>query len=410
MNNLEWFIHVALAMAVIITTARFIGYLMTRINQPRVVGEMIAGVLLGPTLLGNVFPEVTHFLFSETSTIIYILGNLGLTFYMFHVGSTLDFEYVDKKIRKQSIALTIISTSVPMVFGCLVAFLFYTQLGIAYNKLQYFMFYIGTAFSIMAFPMLARILDENKLLRSQLGTLAMLSASGQDVITWILLAFISSLSLYNSVSKGWIALIGGFVFALVYLFIIKPILKKFSDSIQNKDVNYDHIAIILVMVLLSGVLADYIGIYCVFGGFMMGTIMPRNSILSDKVRDAIQYFVLLVLLPMFFAYSGLRTNMLAISSGNLLGITVVFLIFAYFSKYVPVLFTMKLSGYSWAKSSAIAGLMNARGLMILIVANIGLEYKIIETNIYSILVLIAITTTLSAMPIYNLSMRYDENK
>jgi Kef-type K+ transport system membrane component KefB len=218
MSNLDLFIHSATAMLVIIILARLVGSFMVYINQPRVVGEMIAGVLLGPTLFSSIMPDVTNYLFADTKQMIYFVGNIGLSFYMFLVGMDIDFSKVDQSIRKQASLLSVFATVIPFAMGVVAAYLFYDTLALPSISFLVFAVFMGTALSIMAFPMLARILDEKKLIQTKLGSLALLSASAQDVVTWILLAFITSLALNNSFGRGFVTLIGALCFIFLCLF------------------------------------------------------------------------------------------------------------------------------------------------------------------------------------------------
>ncbi len=406
MANLELFVHVACAIVVIIIMARLVGSFMVYIKQPRVVGEMIAGVLLGPTLFSTIMPDVTNYLFADTKPMIYILGNIGLSFYMFLVGIDIDFGKVDKLLKKQSTLLIIVATVIPFALGGLAAWMYFDQLAISGTSLMVFMIFLGTALSIMAFPMLARILDEKKLLQTKIGTLAMLSASGQDVITWILLAFIISLAKTGNFGAGIFTLIGAVVFIAVAFLIAKPLLQKMANNIDKKGaMTQTHFAVIVVTLMICAIITDKIGLYSVFGGFIIGLAMPREKILISEIKLKLTDIMVVFLLPLFFAFSGLKTNFLKLFAPEYLVPSLVILAFAFGCKYIPVLLSMKWTGYSWRESSAIGGLMTARGLMELIVATIGLENKIIDENTFSILVLIAVTTTLAAMPIYNWSLK-----
>lgn len=406
LTNLELFIHVASAIVIIIIVARLMGSFMVYVHQPRVIGEMIAGILLGPTLLSTILPGFTSYLFDDTKSVIYILGNIGLSVYMFLVGLEIDFGKVDKLLKKQSLILCVVATFIPLGIGALVSWFYYDQLAISGTKMMIFMIFMGTAFSIMAFPMLARILDEKKIIQTKLGTLALLSASGQDVVTWILLAFIISLAKTNSFTDGFVTIIGAFIFIGIAFFIAKPLLNKMAASIKkNEKMNQTHFTIIIVTLFISAIITDKIGLYSVFGGFIIGLAMPREKILISEIKLKLTDVTVVFLLPLFFAFSGLKTNFLKLFAPEFLLPSLVILVLAFACKYIPVLFAMKITGYSWRESSAIGGLMNARGLMELIVASIGLEYNIIDQNTFSILVLIAVTTTLAAMPIYNLSLK-----
>jgi Kef-type K+ transport system membrane component KefB len=406
MGNLETFIHVACAIIVVVITARILGNAMQYIKQPRVVGEMIAGVALGPTLFGAIFPEGSTYLFSTTQPYIYVLGNIGLSFYMFLVGMDLDLTNIDTKTKQKSYILSIIATVVPFSFGCLSAYLFYDQFQIQGVPIVLFMLFLGTAFSIMAFPMLARILEEEKLIHTPLGSICLLSASIQDVMTWILLAFITAIASTGNSFNGFVTLFGAGIFILFVRFIIKPILEKINVSLLSSGkLSQNQFAVILVLLLVAAVITDKIGLYSVFGGFILGLNIPKSNMLKSQIREKLQDVMVVLLLPLFFAFSGLKTNFLVLGSSNLLGPCLVILCFAFISKYGSVLITMKSFGYSWRESSAVGGLINARGLMVLIVANIGLEYNIINTNLYSILVLLAVLSTIAAMPIYKMSLK-----
>ena len=406
MGNLEIFIHVACAIIIVVITARIFGNVMQYIKQPRVVGEMIAGVALGPTLFGAIFPEGSTYLFSTTQPYIYVLGNIGLSFYMFLVGMDLDLTNIDKKTKRKSYTLSVVATVVPFSFGCLSAYLFYDQFHIQGVPIVLFMLFLGTAFSIMAFPMLARILEEEKLIHTPLGSICLLSASIQDVMTWILLAFITAIASTGNSFNGFVTLFGAVIFILLVRFIIKPILEKINVSLLSSGkLSQNQFAVILVLLLVAAVITDKIGLYSVFGGFIFGLNIPKSNMLKSQIREKLQDVMVVLLLPLFFAFSGLKTNFLVLGSSNLLGPCLVILCFAFISKYGSVLITMKSFGYSWQESSAVGGLINARGLMVLIVANIGLEYNIINTNLYSILVLLAVLSTLAAMPIYKMSLK-----
>lgn len=406
MGNLETFIHVACAIIVVIIMARLVGNLMFYIRQPRVLGEMIAGVLLGPTLVGTLFPDVYAYLFTSTQPFIYVLGNIGLSFYMFLVGMDLDLSGIDRKIKKDAYVLSSLATIVPFLFGCLCAYLFFDQLSLPGVSLPLFMLFMGTAFSIMAFPMLARILEEKKLINTVLGSLSLLSASIQDVITWILLAFITAVASTGSSVNGFITLAGALLFILFSNYVIKPVVVRMNKDIEKEGkLSQNQFAVILVVLLLAAVITDKIGLYSVFGGFIVGLSLPKTKILQSEIRSKLQDVMIVFLLPLFFAFSGLKTNFLVLGSSELLVPCIIILGCAFIGKYGTVLLSMRAFGYSWSDSSAIGGLINARGLMELIVANIGLEYHIIDTNTFSILVLVAVVTTMGAMPIYNYSLR-----
>lgn len=409
MSNLDIFIKVTIALLVIIAFAQVFGRVIKTVGQPAVVGEMISGVVLGPTVAGYFFPEISGEVFSkDIMPYLFVLSNLGLSIYMFLVGAEIDLELFNKRAIKDASVLSTVAIVVPFVLGAIAAGLFNAEIntkGISPNALILFM---GTAFAITAFPMLARILQERNIVNTRIGVLSLLSASMQDVVSWILLSLVTVMATTNNYFSVVTMVIGAIIFILLLFFVIKPILSKTAEKVKTeKDLSQGALASVIFLLLLSALINDKLGLYSVFGGFIFGLSLPRKGqfvqVISSKIKD----FTVVFLLPVFFAFSGLNTNLLSLGELNLWGIACVIILFAFASKYFSCMFTMRwISKFSWGESSAIGGLINARGLMELIIANIGLFYGLIDTGLYSILVLVAITTTLAAMPIYNLSLGF----
>jgi Kef-type K+ transport system membrane component KefB len=225
------------------------------------------------------------------------------------------------------------------------------------------------------------------------------------VISWILLSFVTAAAANKGMEAGYITLFGGIAFVALVFLIVKPLLKIIGKRSQKNGIlSQMDFAIIVISLLAAALITDKLGLYSVFGGFILGLAVPRDPVFSKGLEMKLKDITVAILLPLFFAFSGLNSNMLVL--GNLTNFipTLVIVAFAFISKYGSATIAMKLTGYSWRESSAIGGLTNSRGLMELIVANIGLSYAVISNDLYSILVLIAILTTLFAMPIYNLSM------
>ena len=368
---------------------------------------MISGVLLGPTFFGFFFPELSTKLFAkEIMPFLFVLSNLGLSFYMFLVGAEIDFSKFTKKILKQSSLLSAVAIIFPFIFGTVAAgwyFNLFSGSGISFLAFSVF---LGTAFAITAFPMLARILHERNILNTPIGVLTVTSASIQDVVSWILLSFVTASAAQKGLEAGYITLFGGIIFIAIVFFVAKPLLKIIGRRTEkNSGLSQPDFAIIIICLLVAALITDKLGLYSVFGGFILGLAMPRGESFSKALENKLKDVTVIFLLPLFFTFSGLNANMLVL--GNLTNLipTLVIIAFAFLSKYGSATAAMRLSGFSWRESSAIGGLTNARGLMELIVANIGLSYAVITPDLYSVLVLIAILTTLFAMPIYNLSMR-----
>ncbi|MGZ3883382.1 MAG: cation:proton antiporter [Bacteroidia bacterium] len=407
MSNLDIFVAVTTAMVFILVVSHTLGRGLQYLGQPKVVGEMIAGVLLGPTCFGYFCPELSVKLFDKSiMPFLFVISNLGLSIYMFLVGSELNFDNFNKQVIRRSSLLSSVAVIFPFIFG-LIAAAWYSGIfampGISFVSFSVF---LGTAFAITAFPMLARILHEKNILNTPIGALSITSASIQDVVSWILLAFVTAAASHKGIQAGCVTLIGGIVFFIVVMMVAKPLLKKIGTrSQQTGQLSQPDFAIVVISLLAAALVTDYLGLYSVFGGFILGLAVPRDPVFSKAIESKLKDITVAILLPLFFTFSGLNANMLVL--GNLANFvpTLVIVLFAFFSKYVPATLAMRLTGYSWQESSAIGGLTNARGLMELIVANIGLSYSIISKDLYSILILVAILTTLSAMPIYNLSFK-----
>jgi Kef-type K+ transport system membrane component KefB len=406
MNNLETFVSVVTAVVFILIVSHCCGRLFQYLGQPKVVGEMISGVLLGPTCFGYFFPELSASIFGKpVMPFLFVLSNLGLSFYMFLVGSEIDFKQFTKKVMKSSTLLSAVAVIFPFIFGGIAASWYFDVFSMPNISLMSFSVFIGTAFAITAFPMLARILHEKNNLNTPIGVLTLISASIQDVISWILLSFVTAAAANKGMEAGYITLFGGIAFVALVFLIVKPLLKIIGKRSQKNGIlSQMDFAIIVISLLAAALITDKLGLYSVFGGFILGLAVPRDPVFSKGLEMKLKDITVAILLPLFFAFSGLNANMLVL--GNLTNFipTLVIVAFAFISKYGSATIAMKLTGYSWRESSAIGGLTNSRGLMELIVANIGLSYAVISNDLYSILVLIAILTTLFAMPIYNLSM------
>lgn len=411
MNNLELFVKVALACLLIILAAKLAGAVMRYLKQPTVVGEMIVGVLLGPSLFGQVLPQWSSVIFPiEIQPVLFILSNIGLSFYMFLVGMEMDLTLFNKQLLTKSGRLTFAAITVPSGGGALIAILYGDVFGglgqISEAALSVF---FGTAFAITAFPMLARILQEKGIVRTELGSIALLSAGLQDVCSWVLLSFVVSLAMGRSLGGGFITLGGAFIFALVIWWVIRPFLKKLGMAVEKSGQMDSTVFSWVVIALLSAALiTDRLGLYSVFGGFVLGIAMPRISAFTEAVKVRLYDIMVVFLLPLFFAYSGLNTDLSGIFQLQLLLPALVLLTIAMLSKLLPVYAVMRSSGYDRSDASALAALMNARGLMVLIIANIGLTYGLINRDAFSILVLLAVISTLMAMPLFEWSKRKNQ--
>lgn len=409
MTFLEIFVKVAISLATILAACQIIGGLAKYISQPKVVGEMIAGVLLGPTLFGYIFPDLYNQVFpKEVMPFLFVIANIGLSLYMFLVGCEINLSLFTKKLLKDAGIISASALITPFIFGFLAMLLYNDVLNTKGVSTFSFAVFMGTAFAITAFPMLARILQDNNIIKTKIGGLAMVSASIQDVISWVLLGLVTVLSVGDNLFKVVLMIFGATAFVLLMFFAIRPFLTYFLN--KSKNLNQDNTAFSLVIFLLiiCAIFTDYLGLYSVFGGFVLGLAMPRKQDFIEAVSIRVKDITLVLLLPVFFAFSGLNTDMTILSKSGIIGPTIIILIFAFASKMLPLFGFMRIRGYSKKDSFSIASLMNARGLMELIIANIGMMYGLIDQTLYAILVAIAIFTTVSALPFYKISKKFKD--
>lgn len=399
------FLNFVPALLLVLVASYLCGNLARFVGQPKVVGEMIAGILIGPSFLGILAPNFTSSLFTtDIKSILYILSNLGLGMYMFLVGAEVDEKKLTGNLIKKC---TILSTSgiiTPLLLGITVGVMYYSELSLPHVNIFLFALFIGAALSLTAFPMLARILQERNLTTSHFGTLALISASIDDALAWCLVALITALAQAQGFLAGITAITFGALFACFMLLVMKKWLAHLGEKVQKEgSLSINHFSFILLLLLFGIWFSDYIGVYSVFGGFIVGLAMPKNKVFVKELQSKFQPIVITMLLPIFFAYSGLNTNFTTIFSDmSLLIPALVILVASVAGKYGGCALAMKSIGYSWREASAIGILMNARGLMVLILVNIGITYNLITTQVFAILVLMTLVTTVAAMPVFNI--------
>jgi Kef-type K+ transport system membrane component KefB len=398
----ETFGRLMLAIAAVLLAARLVGAITARLSQPRVMGEVLAGILLGPTLLGEVWPEAKDYLFpADIIPLLSAASQIGLAFYLFLVGMELDPRILRERIGS---AAFISNTSVafPMALGFLAAIPVYTLLAPDIRYLPFALF-MGVAMSITAFPVLARILIEKRMLRRPVGALSMAGAAIDDVTAWGLLALATAVSGTGKPSHALQVIALAAVFTAAMLLIGRRLLGRLSKSYDEVGhVSVFWLGVIFVCVLLSAFTAQQIGIAAIFGAFIMGLIMPRRAGLTADVSGRFENFVVLVLLPLFFVVTGLRTQVSAINRPILWVITLGLIGVAVAGKFLGAMIAARVSGFKLRDSAAIGALMNTRGLTELIVLNIGLDLGVISTQLFTMLVIMALVTTFMAGPILRL--------
>ena len=404
MSNAALAILFSLQLAVILGVCRVVGFISKKIGQPQVVGEMIAGVLLGPSLLGLLWPKVQHALFptGASMSILYAVSQIGLVLYMFLIGVEFDVDLIRRRLRSAA-SVSIAGIATPLVLGALLALLLVNQPGLFGQQVQTWeaMFFLGAAICVTAFPMLARIIFERGLAGTSLGTLALAAGSMNDAIAWCILAAVLAVFKQNA----WIAVLalaGGLAYAVVVLLIGRPLLRRLGTMAERQEgISGAMLAFVLLLLMSCAWLTDTIGIYSIFGGFILGTAMPRGFF-SRRLVQMMEPLVTNFLLPLFFVYSGLNTSVGLVNSWLLGGIALLVLLAAMLGKGASCWLAARLNREPQHEALAIGTLMNARGLMELILLNIGLQQHIITPTLFTMLVLMAIITTLMASPIFEL--------
>ena len=399
-------VYFFLQAAVILVVCRLVGKLAQRMGQPQVVGEMIAGVTMGPSLLGWMFPGLQAALFpAQTLDTLYVFAQVGVGLYMFLVGTEFRGDHFRSRIRG-AFSVSIAGIVVPFALAFLIApwlvgvpNLFSDDVKISDASL-----FLGAAIAITAFPMLARIIHERGLTGSPLGTLALTAGAVDDAAAWCILAVVLA-SFGGSWDSAWLAIGGGIAYAVFILTIGRRLLRRLADAVRpDAPLSATMLAVVLILFCLSAWLMDAIGIHAVFGGFLLGACMPKGA-LVDKFREMLQPFVVVFFLPMFFTFSGLKTDLGMVLEPQLLLAAGAILIASFAGKGLACWAAARMAGESPRDAQAIGALMNARGLMELILINIGLQAGVIKQGLFSILVLMAIVTTLMATPLFNWIMR-----
>ena len=403
MTNLQLAVHFFFQIGVILLVCQAIGLVGRRFGQPQVVSEMIGGVLLGPSLLGLFFPAVSSALFPpETLRVLFPVSQLGLASYMFVVGLEFRTDIVQKQLRS-AVAVSIAGMAAPFVLGAALGWYFFrhTQLFAATASVGEAMIFLGASLCITAFPMLARIIHFKGLTGTTMGTVAIGAGAINDAAAWGLLAVVLA-SFDGNLSLAAVNIGGGLGFVAFVLLVVRPLLARWGRGITARGQLSDReFTVCLALLALGAGFTDWIGLHAVFGAFLMGNAMPRGLVAQELIRR-IQPLTVALLLPLFFTYSGLNTQIGLLDSAYLWGMTGLILVAAIGGKGVACWLAARATGLSHRESLGIGTLMNARGLMELIIINIGLQRGIISPALFATLVIMAVVTTLMASPLFEL--------
>jgi Kef-type K+ transport system membrane component KefB len=415
--------HFFLQVAIILLTYRLLWPMFRRLGQVQVVAIMVSGFLLGPSVLGSLWPAAQQWLFPTKLTIgaetfthpnltaIYVVGQLGLVLYMFLVGASFKLEILSAHSR-QAGATSAAGIGVPLVLGGVVGWWMVSLGGYFTAKVEHWQgsLFVAAAVAITAFPMLAWIVYDSGLLNTRLGTMSLSCAAIDDACSWVLLATVVATS-KDSLVGAFLAVGGGLAYLLFMVYAGRPLFARLdtwtprrADVERTGGVPIAHVSIVLIVVLTASWFTDIVGIYSVFGAFVAGTVMPRGALL-EAIRSRFEPLTAYLLLPAFFIYSGLNTELTLIFDGATLLMAAVVLVVSFAAKFGAIGLAARWQGMSWYEAGSMGALANARGLMELILLNIGFEAGLISGKLYTILALMTIITTFVATPLQRLFER-----
>ena len=390
----------------VLLMVRLFGFLFKHIGQPGVIGEIVAGIVLGPSVLGYFFPDVFQALFPpESLTNLELLSQVGLVLFMFVIGMELDFSVLKNKIN-ETLVISHAGILVPFFLGIVASYWIYEEYAAAQTAFLPFALFIGISMSITAFPVLARIIQERNMTKTSLGTLAIASAANDDVTAWCLLAVVIAIAKAGTFASALYAIGLTALYIIIMFMVVRPFLKKVGEVYANQEViNKTFVALILLILIISSTLTEIIGIHALFGAFMAGVVMPPSIGFRKVMMEKVEDIALVFFLPLFFAFTGLRTEIGLINSPALWGVCLLLITVAVAGKLGGCAGAARLVGESWKDSFTIGTLMNTRGLMELVALNIGYEMGVLPPSIFVILVIMALVTTFMTTPLLHLVER-----
>jgi K+:H+ antiporter len=397
--------HVLIALLTIMVASRLLGGLFRHLGQPPVIGEVIAGIVLGPSLLGSVAPEVMAVVLpAQVTPFLGVLSQVGVILFMFTVGLELDTALLRQRTHA-TVAVSHASIMAPFLLGGCLALFLYPRLASEHVPFTTFALFIGVSMSVTAFPVLARILTDRGISRSRLGVVAMTCAAVDDVTAWCLLAFVIGVVKSEGGSGIFIAA-RALAYIAVMLGAVRPLVVRLARAQERREhVGQDAVAVLFGLLLCSALMTEWIGIHALFGAFLVGAIVPHDSRLAHQLQEKLRDVVVVFLLPAFFAFTGLRTQISLVSGLDEWLICALIIVVASVGKFGGSLVAGRITGMAWRDASALGILMNTRGLVELIVLNIGYDLGIISPTLFAMLVIMALATTAATTPILDLITR-----
>ena len=383
----------------IIIAARIMGWICIKIKQPVVIGEMLAGIILGPSLLGLHFPEFSHTLFPvESLSNLQFLSQIGLILFMFIIGMELDLNVLRNKAH-DAVVISHASIVIPFTLGISLAYFLYLFHPPTNVEFLSYSLFIGISMSITAFPVLARIIQERGLQKSKLGAMAITCAAADDTTAWCILAVVIAIVKAGDFASALYTIGLAVAYVLIMIKIVRPFLMRVGEVKGSKEaLSKPVVAIFFIVLLLSAYATEVIGIHALFGAFMAGAIMPEGSRFRTAFIEKIEDVSTLLLLPLFFVFTGLRTQIGLLNDPQLWMITIGIILVAVIGKFAGSTLAARFVGQSWKDSLSIGALMNTRGLMELIVLNIGYDLGVLSAELFSMMVVMALVTTFMTGP------------
>jgi Kef-type K+ transport system membrane component KefB len=387
----------------IILVSRFFAFLFNKIGQPTVIGEIVAGIILGPSVVGFFFPEVGIFLFPpESLPNLQFLSQVGLILFMFVIGMELDLKILRHQAH-DAVVISHASIIIPYFFGMGLAYYLYDDYSPDNISFLPFALFMGIAMSITAFPVLARVIQERDLTKTKLGSIAITCAAADDVTAWCILAAVIAIVKAGTFVSALYTIGLALLYVLMMVFIVHPVLRKIGNVYSEREtISKTIVAIAFLVLLASAFVAEIIGIHALFGAFLAGVVMPPNfnfrRVLMEKVEDV----SLVLLLPLFFVFTGLRTQIGLLNQPHLWMVCGWIILTAVAGKFGGSMIAARFVGQTWKESFSIGALMNTRGLMELIVLNIGYDLGVLTPEVFSMMVIMALVTTFMTGPALDL--------
>lgn len=388
------FQHLLIALAAVIITGLLLGKLFAYLGQPPVIGEVVAGIVLGPSLLG---PEISALILPPTvAPFLGIIAQLGVLLYMFTIGLELHADLIKQRAHA-TVATSHASIVAPFLLGALLALVLYPRLSSSDVSFTSFALFMGVAMSITAFPVLARILSDRGMIRTELGVIALSCAAIDDVTAWCLLAFVVGVA-QTKVEGAFAVIAWTLVYGAVMLLVIRPLLRRLIAQWEMEQLPRTAVVFVFVALLLSALATESIGIHAIFGAFLLGAVIPHDSTVARIFTQQLGSVVGILLLPAFFAFTGMRTRIDLVSGWDQWLMCGLIILVATAGKFGGAAVAARLTGLEWRPAMALGALMNTRGLMELIVLNIGLDLGVISPTLFAMMVIMALVTTMTTAP------------